>query len=177
MGPWFLEHSGPILLTGVIVEVVLGSLLVRSGRGIWLWPMLGVLLLTLGGVGLERWIQTPKEQAASTLYAAAAALEANDVDRLFEHISPTAQYTPQRARSVLRQYRFRQARILHLEIEINQLTNPPTATGHLLGLIQLEDVHGQPIYTGRVSLEVLLRWEKDRWRITGHQEDAIHQDW
>ncbi|MCS7306206.1 MAG: hypothetical protein NZ602_14005 [Thermoguttaceae bacterium] len=175
--PWFLEHSGPILLAGILLEVVLGSLLVRSGRGIWLWPMLGVLLLTCIGVALERWIQTPKEQVASTLYAAASALEENNVDRLFEHISPTAQYTPHRARSALQLYRFRQARITHLEIEINQLTSPPTAVAYLVGLISVEDKQSQPIYTGRVQLEVLLRWEKDRWRITGHQELHFPRDW
>jgi len=175
--PWFLEHSGPILLAGIVAELVFGNLLLRTGRGVWLWPMAGVLLLTLGGVALERAIQTPKEQVAGTLYAAAAALEQNDVEALFEHISSTARYTPQRARSVLQHYRFRQARITHLEVEINPLTSPPTATAHLTGLIRVEDWHGQPIYTGQVRLEVFLRWEKDRWRITAHQEAITADDW
>ena len=175
--PWFLEHSGPILLAGIVAELVLGSLLVRSGRGMWLWPMGGVLLLTLSGVALERAIQTPKEQVAGTLYAAAAALEENNLEALFEHISSTSRYTPQRARTVLQQYRFRQARITHLEVEINPLTSPPTAVAPLTVLISVEDRHGQPIYTGRVRLEVLLRWEKDRWRITGHHEIAPADDW
>ena len=175
--PWFLEHSGPILLAGIVAELVLGSLLLRSGRGLWLWPMAGVFLLTLSGVVLERAIQTPKEQVASTLYAAAAALEQNDMEALFEHISSAARYTPQRARTILQQYRFRQARITHLEVEINDLTSPPTATAQLTGLVSVEDPHGQPIYTGRVRLEVLLRWEKDRWRIIGHHEGATADDW
>lgn len=173
----FLEHSGPILLVGVILEAIFGSMLVRTGRGVWLWPMIGVLLLTLGGVLIERWIETPQEQVAGALYGAASALEQNDVDRLFEYISPSARYTPQRARSVLQQYRFQQARITHLEIEINQLTSPPTAVAHLVGWISIEDTQGQPFYAGRVTLEVQLRWEKDRWRITGHQEQELRSDW
>jgi len=173
----FLEHSGPILLVGVILEVIFGSILVRTGRGVWLGPMIGVLLLTLGGVFLERWIETPKEQVAGVLYGAASAIEHNDVEGLFEYISPTARYTPQRARSVLQQYRFQQARITHLEIEINPLTSPPTATAHLVGWINIEDTQGQPFYAGRITLEVQLRWEKDRWRITGHQEQEVRSDW
>jgi len=173
----FWENSGPILLVGIVAELILGSMLVRTSRGVWLWPMGGVFLLTLGGVVLERWIETPKEQIASTLYEAASALEQQDVDRLFEHISSTAHYTPQRARSVLQHYRFQQARITHLEIEINELTSPATAVAQVVGWISVEDRHGEPIYTGQVRLEVQLRWEKDRWRITGHQEQEIRQDW
>lgn len=173
----FLENSGPILLVGIVLEVLLASALVRTGRGVLLWFMVGVLLCTFAGVLIERFVATPKEQVAATLYGAARAIEHNDVDGLFEHISSTAWYTPERARNVLQQYQVQQARIIQLEIEINELTSPPSATAKVVGLFTVEDVPAHQVYSGRVLLTVQLRRENDRWRITGHQEGEYSQDW
>lgn len=169
-----LEDPVPVILFGILAEAVLAVALVRTGRGVLLAPMGIVAALTLGGVWLEWLVETDREKVENTLFSAAGAIERNDVDRLFEFISPSAWYTPERARSVLRQYRFTEARITSVEIEVNELTSPPTATAKMIGAFTVVDSSGQvPHGSGRIGLSVDLRREDGRWLITGHSEGSL----
>ncbi len=47
---WIFEGPWPILLTGVILEAILVIALVRTGRAVLLWAIVGAGLLT-GGAG------------------------------------------------------------------------------------------------------------------------------
>ncbi len=169
-----VESPWPAVLFGIIAMAILGVALVRTGRGVLLWAMLGVLLVTLGGVALERLVVTDREQVEESLYAAASAIEHNDVDGLFRYISASAPFTPGRARDVLRMYRFTEARITSVKVEINRLTSPPTATATMIGAFTVDDVSGQFTHaSGRIGLTVELRLENGRWMITGHKEGSV----
>lgn len=166
-----VESPWPAIFFGIIALAILAVILVRTGRGIVVLAMIGVLALTLGGVLLERLVVTERERVEETLFGAAAAIEANDLDRLMEYISPRASFSPRRARDVLRQYKFTEARINDVQIEINRLTSPPSAEAKMIGAFSVVDTHGQLPYTnGRLGLTVKLQLEDGRWRIISHTE-------
>ena len=166
-----IESPWPAIFFGIIVLAILAVVLVRTGRGAVLLAMIGVLLVTLAGVGLEWLVVTERERAEDTLYGAAAAIEANDLDRLMQCVSPSAPYTPARARSVMNQYKFTEARITSVEIQINDLTSPPSATAKMIGIFSVSDsLNELPYNNGRVGLTVYLRLENGLWLITVGEE-------
>lgn len=159
--PWFW------MLSGLAVEAALAIALLRSQRGYLIWVMLGVAVLTLGGLGLERLVVTEREAVAMTLDAGAAAAEANDVNRLLDCISPQAQKPRNFARWVLSQATIQEARVRDLEIKINRLTSPPTASARFLAVGRGRDRGGQipyEVFARRVT--VTLRLEGGRWLAT-----------
>jgi hypothetical protein len=166
-----IESPWPAIFFGIIALAILAVVLVRTGRGIVLVAMAGVLLVTLAGVVIERLVVTERERVEDTLYGAAAAIEANDVNRVMQYVSASAPYTPARARSVLSQYHFTEARISNVQIQINDLTSPPTATAKMIGIFSVTDTLNElPYNNGRVGLTVHLRRENGRWLVTGHEE-------
>jgi hypothetical protein len=167
-----LESPWPAIFFGIVVEAILAVVLVRTGRGAALWAMIGTLLLTLGCVGLERIVETERERVEATLYGAAAAIEANDLNRLLDCISSSARTTRGRAQFVLGQFKFSEARLNDVQVEINKLTSPPTAKTKMIACFSLIETHSQISYpNGRLPMTVTLRREGDRWLITGHTED------
>ena len=166
-----IESPWPAIFFGIIALAILAVILVQTRRGVVLLAMIGVLALTLAGVGLEWLVVTERERVEDTLYGAAAAIEANDLDRLMPYISPSAPYTPRRARTVMRQYKFTEARINNVQIEINELTSPPSAKAEMIGIFSVIDTLNELPYTsGRIGLTIELRLENGRWLITGHRE-------
>ena len=161
-----LESPWPILLIGIAVEAVLAIALLRSGQGKMLWAMLGVAGLLVVGLVVERLVVTDREAVENTLDTAVAAVEANDLNRLLECISPSAQKTRADARWALGRVEFRKARITDLEITINRLTSPPTAKAKFHAIGTGRDRLGESPYPSFMRpVTVNLRREKGRWLI------------
>lgn len=166
-----IESPWPAVFFGIIALAILAVVLVRTGRAIVLVAMVGVLVVTLAGVLLERLVVTERERVEDALYGAAAAIEANDLNRLMEYISPSAQAVRQRARSVTGQFKFTEARLSNVQVQINDLTSPPSATAKMIGIVSVKDTLNEVPYTnGRLGLTVYLRLENGRWLITGYDE-------
>jgi len=166
-----LENPLPIVFFGVIVMAVLAAVAVTTRRGVVLLAMLGVLLLVAGGVVLERLVVTEVERVEASLEGAAAALEANDLDRAMQYVSPSADQTRSRAGQVLRWVRFTEVKVNNLEVTINDLTSPPTAEAKFTGVFHFKDRTGQLFRESYATgLTVELRLEGDRWLITNHIE-------
>ena len=90
--------------------------------------MAGVLALSLLGVGVERLVVTDNKLIAAVLYDTAAALEANDLNRVLAHVAADADYDPRaRPASALSEAEITELKIRYLEIKINRLTSPPSA--------------------------------------------------
>ena len=51
----FIENPWPAILLGILGEAILAVILVRTGRGVLLVAMAGVLAASLLGVAVERW--------------------------------------------------------------------------------------------------------------------------
>jgi hypothetical protein len=166
-----LESPWPAIFFGIIAEAVLAVILVRTGRGAVLLGMLGVLALSLAGVGLERLVVTERERVEATLYGAADAIEHNDADGVVSWLSPTGQVSPSWIRGVMKRYRFTDARINNLQVEINHMSSPPTAKARMIAAFSVAETHGaSPYNNARLGLTVELRLENGRWLITGHSQ-------
>ena len=168
-----LEDPTPIIFLGIVVEAVLGVILLRTGRGVLLLAMGGVLAFVLAGVALEWIVVTEFERVEATLDGAAAALEANDPERIFSYISPSATRSRARANEAVSRFEVTKVRIRNLRIKVNKLTSPPSAKATFDGFVWLNDRRGELLhhtYAGRLTVE--FRLEGDRWLITGHTENA-----
>jgi hypothetical protein len=165
----FLESPWPILLVGIAAEAVLAILLLRTGQGRWLGAMLAAGLLVLLGLLTEHFVVTDRKAISNTLDAAAAAVEANDVKGLLECVSPSAGEIRNGAHQVFERFEFRKARIHSLEITINRLTSPPTATVNFQAIGNAKDRLGQYPYSGFAeSVSVTLRHEQGRWLLADY---------
>lgn len=161
-----------IIFFGVVIEAVLGLILLRTGRGVLLWIMTGVLVVTLGGLLVERLVVTERERVEMTLDGITAALEANDLNRVLSFVAPEASYTQQQARSALGLIEVQSAHIYNLDININQLTSPPTARASFFGHLYFRDRRGQIPYNNYESNFIIdLKKIGEVWVVTGHIEE------
>ncbi|MBN2476728.1 MAG: hypothetical protein JXB62_19110 [Pirellulales bacterium] len=165
-----LETPMPIILFGIVAEAVLGILLLRTGRGVLLAAMLGVLVLVLAGVGLEWLVVTETERIEQTLFEAAAAVEANRQEDVLRLIDPANTESQRLIRWALGRFTFTKAKITHLEVKnINRLTSPPTAEVELVGSVSVRGGPSDIPYESRpIKFDVKLRRQQDRWVISGH---------
>jgi hypothetical protein len=166
-----VENPIPVIVFGIIAEAVLGVILLRSGRGVLLWAMAGVLAVVLAGVGLEWLVVTEREAVEATLESAAAAIGANDRGGVLVHVDPSATEVRRLVDWGFGQADFTDARITTLETEsINHLTNPPTARVHVKGIVFFKDRRGENPYEKYLAdLTVELRLKSNRWLITDCQ--------
>jgi hypothetical protein len=169
-----VESPWPVLFIGIVVEAALALALLKTGRGKLLGVMIGVGALTLLGLAVERLVVTDREAVSDTLDAAAAAVEANDLERLLSYISPTAQRPQADSRFVLGRFEVSKARVRDLTVTINRLTSPPTAKARFIAFGQGRDRQGvfpYQAYSQQVIVELQL--EGDRWLVTDYSVEDI----
>jgi hypothetical protein len=167
-----IENPLWIIFFGIIIEAILGIILFRSGRGVLLWVMIGVLAITLVGVVVERIVVTERERVEMTIDGITSALEANDLNRVLGYVSAEAMQTRQRVDWALSRIEVQSARVYSLEISVNQLTSPPTAKATFLGHLNYRDRQGEIPYNNYGSkFSVDFRKEGELWVVTGHVEE------
>ena len=160
------------VVIGVIAEAILATALVQTGKGVLLWVMLGVAVLTGAGVLLEWLVETEQEKVQNTLYGAAEALCTNEPERVFDYIGPQADSVRHDAERALKRIKVTDANFNNLEIEINQMTSPPKAIAKFVGVIRFEDRRKEfPYQFYKETVNVELRKYGDRWLIVGHSFD------
>lgn len=164
----FLESPYPILLLGVVVEVILIGLLITTRRGVFLWPIGGVLLLVIAGVAVERWVVTERERIEATLHEAAAAIQSNYLRRVEQFIAKNPKSTVlSRATSYMAMVEFSRIRLHDIKIgEINKLTSPPTVDVDLYGTAEFTDRTGMiPYRHYQSNFRVELVKQADGWKV------------
>jgi len=163
---WFVESPWPSVLLGIGLEAILAIYLVRSGRAIAIAAMVGVLALVAGLVVLERIVVTETEQVEDTLDEVAQALVANDSSAVLALFSNRS---PRRAevRSAMSRVTISEARVGNdLEVRLNQLTVPPSASAYFTGHFQLKGARETIPYEHLLrKFKVTLHKETDRYRI------------
>jgi hypothetical protein len=169
---FLFENPLRIIFIGVVVEAVLGIVLFRSGRGVFLWAMIGVLALTVMAVTVERLVVTERERIEMTLDGITSALEANDLNRVLGYIAPNATHTRNRAAWAMRRIEFQSVGIYSLNITINRLTGPMTARAAFFGHVSYRDRQAEIPYGNYGSRFIVnLRKEGEAWVVTGHVEE------
>jgi len=168
---WLFEGLWTILIVGIVLEIVLGLVLLNTGRGAVLVAMVAVALLVGVAAIVERLVVTDREAVTNALYGAADALEANDLDELFTYVGPEAQSLRRRASDVLPRIRIKEANIGRLQVSVNRVHNPPTARTELIGRFIVEDIAQQIPYENYVQ-RFAIRWRRDgdRWLMVDYEE-------
>ncbi len=163
---WLVESPWPSLMLGACLEAILVIFLVRGGRALILGLMAFVLVATVGMVLLERFVVTEPEEVEDTLDAITRDLAANDAPAVLAHFSPQSIRRGE-VQSALSRAVVRAANVGgDLEIRINHLTIPPSATTWFTGHLEVKDKRGEIPYEHLVrKFKVTLRKEDGRWLI------------
>jgi hypothetical protein len=173
---WFVESPWPSLMLGFGLEVVLAIALVRTGRAILIAAMVALLALTASLLVIERMVVTEFEAVEDSLDAVARALESGDVPAVMTSFTPTC---PRRGEveAALSRFTIREAHVGgDLEVRINRLTLPPSATAYFTGRVEGKDKRGVVPYEHMIrKFKVTLHKQGDRWLIADYS-DADFRD-
>jgi hypothetical protein len=175
----FLESPWPILIVGLVLEMVLAIALFRTGRGVALAAMGGVALLVMLGVLIERLTLTDTKLIRQTLDAVAAGLQANDARQATACIVSDADGN--RARELvdwaMSRAQFMELTIRNLEVNFNYQTSPPTAATTFTVWVRGTDRSGT--FPGEISrpvaMNVALRKEAGHWLICGEPKHDVRE--
>lgn len=169
---WLFEDPTTVIVAGLLIEVLLGIALFKSGRGVLVLPMIGLLVLVGLCVLLERWYVTDREQVETALDGVCRALMANDVEGVLNYIDPEAGGIRSHVRSILPQAHITDARLYDLVIHVNGRTSPRTAqadfTGRVKGRFRGEGGGGEGLVLRKFTVN--FRQEGEKWLITDYQD-------
>jgi hypothetical protein len=166
---WLTEDPTVVLLALGVAAVGIIIALLKTGRGLYLTWLGGVLLLALAVIAIERYVVTDRELVEDTLYGAAAALEANDVEAVTSYLAAAGEALEREVRSRMRTMEVREARIISdLRIELSPLEIPPKATATFLGRVQFKP-SSVPLeqFMGRFKIQLVK--EGDRWLVQSYE--------
>jgi hypothetical protein len=133
-----LESPLPAIAFGIFVEAILAVVFLNTRHKAVLVAMAVVLLISIGGVALEKWWVTDREEIEATLDALADALEANDLELVRSLIAPDAEQARTLAAVNMALVTIKSAKVRNLEVQINRLASPPTAETRFLGNFDCE---------------------------------------
>jgi hypothetical protein len=170
---WLVEDPTFVLIAAGLAVVGLAISFFQTGRGlylIWIGAVLFVMLLLLL---IERYVVTDREQVEETLYAAAAALEANDLEATLSYVSPTADLLQGDIRGRMRSVEFEDTEISDLAIELSPSESPPRAHASFLGRVDFK-MSNLPFERIIRRVTVELTWEDDRWLVHSYKLTAPH---
>lgn len=165
---WILEDPTPTLVGAALIIALLILALVKTGRGVLLYAIAGVILLTALILVAERLVVTDREAISDTLSEAVVALEANDPQALGKLIDPTSPMLREAAREMA-QVNIQKVTFSRLDVKVNRHTSPATAEADFMGYVNGRDRRGELPYenfTGRFI--VRFRRDGDRWLMTGY---------
>jgi len=170
---WLFEDPTTVLTAGVLIQVLLVVVLVRTGRGAILAAMGGVFVVVVVLLAVEIAVVTPTEEIQATLFDAAAAAEANDVDRFMSFIAPDSDERFSELQARIPRFEVQRVRIGQLDIAVAEGGNPDTAAARLIVSVTAHDRESQiPRDKFIARLRIELRKIDDRWLMTGYQELA-----
>ena len=110
--------------------------------------MLGVGVFTISGLIVERLVVTDRKAIERTIDSAVDAILANDLDRLLDCVSPTAEQTRVEARLVFSRVEVTSVHLLNVEITIDYKSRPYTARVRFSGHRPVRDRRGEIPYQG-----------------------------
>jgi len=136
-----LENPWPIIGAGLVTEFVLGILLVTTRRGMLLGWMAGVAVVVVAVVVVEAYVVTDVERVQAELDGIEAALEANDLPAVLDHIHPS---NTLKSAVAIRGYvkwgmgvlTIDEVHISGTEIKVDMEADPPTAVAEFDGYVK-----------------------------------------
>jgi len=171
---WFTEDPTPILIAGGIALAVLLVLLLKTGRGIVLVAMGGVIVLMVLALLIDKFVVTDRERVANVIYQAAAAAEQNKPEVVLSFISPSAPGVKAEAQHWIgRAKKLETVNISAMEVTLDDKAQPPEATAEFRLFARGEVREGQSTYPGQYlgRVWVKLRREAEGWRVISYHRD------
>lgn len=166
---WLLEDVRPLLLAGLLVEGLLVTFFVRTGRMATFIPIVAVLAIMGIALVVEHFVVTDKEQIAATLDQVAMALKQNDGQAVLRHIDPRAVEMRRRVDSAIGLVVIREAQYRDLTVT-SQPGSPPTATAEFIGHVAFTDPKQRAPYERYMRrFRVSFRNEGARWVMTDYE--------
>lgn len=165
---WLFEDPTTLIVAGLLIEVLLGIGLFKSGRGALVLPMIGLLVLVGLGVLVERLVVTDREQVEDSLDGICRALMANDVPGVLSYIDPEAGGIRSHVQSMLPRAHITDARLYDLVINVNRHTTPPSAEANFTGRVKGSFQGSDGLVLRRFTVD--LRQEGERWLIVDYQD-------
>ena len=167
---WLSEDPTLLLVAGIAVVAMLIAGIVKTGRGSLLWAILGVIAILAVLIIVERLWVTDRELVADRLDAAVASLEANDLEGTLAHISASATEMRGVVQFILPNVEIEDINLGDVQIAVNHMTAPPTATATFIALVQAKYRGQAPLYEKtpfRISVE--LQKEGDEWLFSRYE--------
>lgn len=170
---WLFEDSTTVLTAGVLIQVLLAVVLVRTGRGAVLVAMGAVFVLVLLLLVVEYAVVTPGEEVQDTLQEAAAAVEANDVEAFMSFVQPEASAKFSEVRRRMPNFVIKSVRSGQLAVDVDK-ANSDTAMARFVASVVAREKTGQiprEQYVARFRID--LKRIDDRWVFTGYEEQPL----
>lgn len=172
---YLLESPLPILMAGAI-GLTISVMVYLSMRTRGSQVAIGVVLLaTLAGLLTERWIETPREEAANTLQELLDAVESNDVPGVLSYLSPHAGDVRSDAETLMPRLDIERANTAgEVEIALDDERNPTQATAKFKGFIVATDKASGIRGGYNDGVTVIMERAGNRWLV---RECIPERDW
>lgn len=168
----FLEDPTYIIAISILVVCILSVMLVTTGRGVFLYAMIGVLVAGVALVGFERWYVTEKERVEAAVFALCDAVKAEDIPAVRALIAEkTVKDIRSRASSEIQRYQVTQIKINNLKINFDRPTPQPTAEVRLVAVVRAGLKGSGDIPPITVPVAFILTYEKsgDKWLLSDYE--------
>jgi hypothetical protein len=170
---WFTDNPTPIFIICGIALLVLLVFLLKTGRGVILLAMVGVVLCIVTAIVIDSIVVTDREQVEQTLFQAAALAEENKLEELLDlFISPSVPHIRGQARSWIAQAsRIDDVSVSAIDITVNHKKNPSTARAEFRVYARGEArERNNPFpFQYMTRMRVDFQREGDRWRVIDYQ--------
>jgi hypothetical protein len=167
---WFTDNPMPVFVICGITLLVLLGLLLKTGRGVILLAMAGVMLCIVTAIVIDSLVVTDRELVEQTLYDAATAAETNNLDLMAKFISPSVPHLNGQIRSWISQAVLESVNLNSIDIEVNESKKPPTAVANFWFVARGHLKRGDTVYNnfpGRLTVN--FQKEGTRWLVTDYQ--------
>jgi hypothetical protein len=172
---YLLESPLPVLVAGAIgLTIAVMVYLSAATRGSQI--AIGVVVVaTLAGVLVERWIETPREEVAGTLQRLLNAVESNDVPGVLSYLSPQAGDVRTDAETLMPRLDIERANTAgEVEVTLDDELEPQQATVKFKGFIVATDKSSGIRGAYNDGVTVTMEYTDGRWLV---RECVPERDW
>lgn len=172
-----LESPLAVGAIGAVAITVAAILFTQTRSRRALAALLGAVLLTVGGIVVERLIETPREQVLGSVGDLFVAIEANDLPAVLRLIDPQATEMRADAEALMPKFRVQSAGEggeIRVELPADAASEGAAATARLKPLIKVQHAKSGVMAAYFDSLELTLVRRGDAWLFSGYQPA---QDW
>jgi len=171
---WLFEDVTTVLTAGVLIEVLLAVVLFQTGRGVILAVMGGVFAVVVLLLAVEFAVVTPTEEVHATLFDAAAAAEADDVERFMSFIAPAARERFSEPRAWIPRFDIKRVRLGQLAVDVVDTGNSDQAVARFIASVTAQDRESKiPRDKFIARFRIDLQRIDNRWLMTGYQEETL----